>query len=261
MAGMKVVADSFTNADKVLAELFEFEQDVEQMMESLEPYAVAGNGRALPRFISETSVKLRQSLVGDFVMSFPNINSLVENGNTASGSLGRLHDAIFKFDTVQKAVYAKKCVITVDKEREELCDKLRDVIGDICVFIIVQYSLYQLDTGSIPVSIHAHCEKNGVSPDVLFGIMKEMLAGAERSWYAYEPVSPMYTALNECDPIFLNECEEEMYPLTDEMAQKIVEGDMDVAYARSLLVAHSRSMTEREVDVTPSTLLEQMKLD
>lgn len=258
---MKVVSDSFPHADKVLEELFEFMSSAETMKEHLIPYSIGGNKRALPRFITETSVALRQSLISDFVISFPSIHSLVENGNTESMSLSRLHDAIFKFDVVQKAVHKANCVIMADDDRSQLCEKLNDVIGDLAVFTIVQYNLYKLDTGDVTVSVHAHCEKVGITPDILLGSLTDMLAEAGRTWYAYEPISPLYDALDACDPVFMAECEEALYPLTDAMATKIVDGDMDIAFARSQFAAHMKNMVEEELNVTPTTLLEQMRLD
>lgn len=258
---MKAIADSFTNADKVLAELFAFERIVEEIAAETDPYPVGGNGRPLPRFITETSVALRKKLVKDFAIAYPNIHSLVENGNSADVSLGRLHDACYKFNQVQQAIYKANCVIMTDDIREDMREKLNDVVGDLCVFIITQYGLYKLEGGVVPMSIHAHCEKYGMTPDVLYGSILGIMEEVDRTWYAYEPMSPVYNDLMEADPVFLSECEENMYPLTDDMAKKIIDGTMDSAYARSLLMAHMKDMIEKDVDVTPASLLSQMRLE
>ncbi len=258
---MKAVADSFANADKVLSELFEFEQVALDMTEQLDTYANIGNGRSLPRFITETSVALKQLLVKDFSLSYPNIQGLVENGNSASLSLGRLHDAIFKFNQVQQEVHKANCVIMVDVKRSELVEKLKDVVGDICVFIVIQYSLNRVADGELPVSIMSHCERVGITPEVLYGVMIDTLKNEGRSWYAYESISPVYQDFMDYDSSFLAECEDNMYPISDEMAQSLINGDADLSYIRGLLLTKVKDMVEEEVNVTPSTLLAQMRLD
>lgn len=260
MPRTKVVADTLPKADKVLSEVLNFMEVAQTLCSAVAPYSIASEGRMLPRFIAETSTEMKNNLVKDFAIYFPNLQELVEDGTGSGLGVGRLHDACYVFNQAQQAIYKAGCVLKGDEEREAIYEKLHTVIGDIAVFVCIQFGLYHLDTGEVQLAISKHCERCRITPEVFYGVMQQTLQDVERSWWAYEVISPMYTALNDFDPTFVSECEESMYPLTDEMAKRIVEGELDVAEARGTLVEHMKTLVETDVDVTPATLISQMRL-
>ncbi len=257
---MKTIADTLPNADKVLTELLGFMESAQALAEASAPYAIASNGRALPRFIAETSTALKKALIPDFARYFPSLQDLVENGAGGTQSMGRLHNACYMFNQGQQVVHAAKCMLKDDNIRQKVTDLFRTTVGDIAVFICIQFGLHNLDSGEVTLAISKHCERCRLTPDVFYGILKQTMEDVERSWYAYEVMSPMYGPLNDFDPVFLAECEENFYPLTDDIAKRIVEGEVDVAEVRGTLVEHMRNTIETDVDVTPSTLVSRMQL-
>lgn len=257
---MKIVADTLPNADKVLVELLGFMSSAQTLADASAPYALASNGRPLPRFIAETSVALKDALVSDFAMYYPALQGLIENGDGGTQSMGRLHNACYSFNQGQQAVHAAKCMLKDDAVREKVMEAFRTAVGDIVVFICIQFGLHNLDSGEVSLAVSKHCERCKLTPDVFYGILKQTLQDVERSWYAYEVMSPMYQPLNDFDPVFVAECEENLYPLSDEVAKKIVEGELDVAEARGTLTEHMKNMVETDLEVTPATLVSRMQL-
>ena len=258
---MKTIANSLPNGDQVLMELLGFMSSAHELADAVAPYSVSGNGRPLPRFIGETAVAMKKSLIKDFASYFPALQNLIENGDGGTQAMNRLHDACFMFNAAQQRIHKVACVIRDDASREEVWELLKTVVGDLAVFICIQFGLYNLGSGEVQMAIAKHCERVGMTPDVLFGTLKQEMDEVERYWWAYEVMSPVYNALNDADPVFLNECEENNYPLTDAMALRIIEGTLDVAEARGMLTEHMLANTERDVDVTPSTLVSQMHLE
>lgn len=258
----KVIADTFTNAGAVLGELVEFMNVAHDMYDALQPYSKASGGRTLPRFITETSISLRQCLIEDFSMRFPNIESLVVNGEGASeSSYGRLHDACYIFNDVLHKVSEANCVFTSDDSREKMLNKLANVIGDLAVFICVQFSIKtSTEEELIYRSVQEHCDKMGISVDVFYSLLLQELEDVGRSWYSYEPISPLYQSFQDYDPILFNECEEALFPLTDDLTSKLLAGTISVPAVRGMMLEFSKGTEETEVQVTPATLISQMKL-
>lgn len=258
---MKVIADFSPKAEQILLELITFEAKAKEIESLVAPYAVAGNGRPLPRFVTETSVALRGSLVKNFGRSFQALQDLIENGYGSNAGVGRLHEACYLFNQVQQEIHAANCVLMNDEKRQELQNKMRDVVGDIVVFMAIQYQLYAVHTGNVMLSIQKHCERIKLTPEVFYGVLLQDMEDVERSWYAWEVISSLYGALNDFDPVFVAECEENLYPLSDEMASDILNGVLDVAAARGMLMEHMKTIEVSDVDVTPTSLVSKMKLE
>ena len=257
---MKTIAGTLPNAEQYLAELVAFMDVAGNMSEQTLPFYDGGNGRTLPRYITETATTLRPLLIPNFAVYFPHIQDIVSNGQSSSPSMGRLHDAVYTFDKAQRIIHGSSCVLRDDAVREDVTDKLYTVIADLVVYISVQFGLYRLQDGVVYTSVMSYCEKSGCTPDVFYGGLLGEMAATGKSWFAYEAMSPWYTALQEFDPTFADECSENLYPLSDETAQKLVEGDVDIAYVRGLLADHLKSMEEVAVDVTPGSLISRMNL-
>lgn len=257
---LKTIADNLPKADSVLRELLEFEQVAKVLAENAQPYSTGAQGRTAPRFVSETAVALKQNLVKDFSVSFSHIEEIVVNGQSSINSFGRLNDACYNFNEAQQAIYKANCVLMDDKVRAAITDKLRTVVADLVVFICIQFNLYEKSGDSVMLSVQKHCERVEMSPSELYELLIQDMLDVGRSWYAYEVISPYYVPLMEFDPVFVSECEENFYPLTDEMAERLIHGEIDVAYARGRLAEHMKGQIEREVDVSATNLISRMKL-
>lgn len=260
---MKIVADSFTGAAATLRELRDFEIRVYDMYTAAAPYSVGANGRTLPRFVVETTQELQGYLVKNFTISFPAIQALVVNGEGATeNAYSRLHDALYLFNEVQRTLQQRGCVLPDDASRKEIQGKLARVIGDIVVFICVQYDLKSaIETGDTYQSVASLCEKQGITVSVFRDLLMQDLLDMGECWYAYETVSPYYQALQEFDAVLAAECEDALFPLTDEMAKKLLDGEIDVPYVRMLLNDFVKDSKEVDVEVTPATMMSKMNLE
>ena len=258
---MKIVSDSFKDADKVLADLLTFEDVAKGIADNIAPFAIGGKGRALPRYVVETSQALRPLLVKDFSMYFPAISAIVINGEGDDQSYSRIHDACFIFHEVQTIISENHCVIRDETLRKDLYDRMCKVVGDIVVFICIQFKLYRLEDEEMMLSISRYCESTNVSADVFYGLQLQTLGDYKQSWYSYEVLSPYYSAMVDFDPIFLAECEENFYPLTDDLSAKILDGTLDIPSLRGKFLEMSANTEISETRETPMSLIEKMKLE
>ena len=258
---MKTVVDVFKDPSKVLSDLLSFEEVAKSMAAEVAPFSIAGKGRALPRFIAETSQAIRKLIVHDFSMSFPAISEIVTNGEGLDSSYDRLHDACFAFYEVQDYVTKQNCVVRDDKQRTELYNKMCRIIGDLVVFTCTQFGLYKLDSGEIQLSVKQYCEKCNITPEVLYGLLLQDMEDVGQSWYAYEIMSPLYKAMMDFDPVFTEECEEELYPLTDAMAQNLLDGSVDVVALRGMFLEKYKGSIQKDSDLSPASLISMLKFD
>lgn len=259
---MKVVADKASNADSLLAELLEFLKVSKILAANLDTYKNAANGRTPPRFIVETSTALKGAVIKDFGRQFPTIADFESNRTDTISSMQRFDDAVYRFGAVQRKIHDLGYVVKTEEDREKLSFEMRSVVADIIVFLCIQFSLYpEQGEETIFMSVSKYCEKNGITKDVFYGNLISDLRAVNRSWYSYEPLSPYYTALQEFDETLASECEDALFPLTDDMAARLINGTLDPIVVRTQLVKHQSSTNEVEVKTNPLELISSMKLE
>lgn len=258
---MKIVADSFDNAAQVLEELMEFQQVAVHMAENTAPYSVAGAGRPMPRFIKETAMQINGLLIKDIKAAFPSLNLVISNGVLDDNAVARLNDALYVFGDAQQILFKGKGVILKDNERVAVYNKLCQVVGDLCIFIGIQYRLFALAGGQVPMSVSARCERLGITADVMWGLLLQDMQRFGQTWYAWEILSPLYNDLVAFDPGLVAECEDAFFPLTEEVAESVVSGKVDPSVIRTQLAAWLSQTKEREVEVTPANMMAKMRLE
>ena len=257
---MKTVPDTIKNAEAVLDALLDFKCVAQNLALSVAPFEVEGNGRTLPRFIVETSVAMKESLVHDFGNRFPALSTYITNGEGISNS--RLHDACFNFNIAQREILKHNCVIKDDATRQNIFDRLNLTVADIIIYTCMQFDLMSLADGQITVAVQSHCERTKISPDVFYGILMQDLCDTGNTWFAYEKISPRYSDFMEFDAVFASECEEAFFPITDADADKLIYGEVPLDKYRIKLNKFLRRTVETDKDeVSPSSLVSMMKLD
>lgn len=259
---MKTIADNTKDAGSLLVELLDFQSTAMDLVELTGPYTEFANGRPLPKFVTETTAHIKQKLVPSFSTAFPHISSLVEDGlGSSDAGFQRLHDACFKFGEAQNKLQAKKCVLMADTDRKEISGLFKQVVGDVTVFILIHFGFKEIreETG-VMLCVQSYCESKGFTPQVFYGILLQELEDVGQRWYAYEPISPMYGYLMDFDSSFMEECSASNFQLFDEDADKLVSGELDIAAVRGRCLQQAADTVEREVAVTPSTLISRMDL-
>ena len=240
---MKIIEDSVRNEEKVVRQLLDFLHLAKGLSEQTASFEKAGAGRKLPRFIAETAQGIQKYLVEDFGVEFPDINSIISNGEMSGGVSQRLHDACYKFGNVQKELQAENCVLRFDDLRERITDTLMDVVSDLAIYIIAQFSLHTAND-DVELGVHKVCELKGITKGVLYGSLLEIQENTGKDIYAYEPISPVYQLLLEADPVFVEECSDAFFPLTKEMAEKIIYGEVTLETAREQLSDYIKESIE-----------------
>lgn len=262
---MKVVSDLFPNAEETLTELLDLEEKAYGLWEHTTPYAECSKVYSLSEYIYRTTTELRNSVVPNFEISYPHIHDLVLNGAPENGpSFSRLYDCIYKMGEAQKEIHSKGYVLVQESDRQQLHDMMADVVADLVVFIMVYYKLYLNEETTL--AVQSYCEKNDMKLSVLSEALTSELEAVERTWYAYEPISPYYEGLLSYNEQLVGELEEDLIPFSDKMAKDLIEGkllEMQVrAYMAQNLKQNKTASTDEDgdSDLTPGTLLSKMSL-
>lgn len=256
----KIVVDSISNADVVFMELLDFKGVAYDILQNTLPYKESSKKVSLPQYVIKTNTELNRLLVKDFSSQFSALSSLVINSDNSANSMQRLNDAVFKFDQAQKTIKSKNCVLTDDATRKQVSEKLRDVVADIIIYLCVQFRLYDIQSGVLYRSVMGVSERKGLSPNLIFDTLVGTLHEVKRSWFAYEPISPCYADFQEADPVFAAESEENFYPVTDAIAEKIINGSVDVSFVRGKMLEITSDVVVEEKDISPMKLISEMVL-
>lgn len=258
---MKVIADTIKNADAVFAELNAFSNTILELYRDTMEYSRTDRKDPLPRFVSNTTLGMKSHLVYNFSAQFPNIASLIINGQGGgSGEVARLYTGCFNFNEGQKAVQSKKCIFLSDADRTPVNTAFGTAAANIIVFLCSQFKLYDYDN-EVYMSVHKYCEQQGVTPGVLYDLLQGSLLEVGGTWCAYDTMSPLNAAMEDLDPIFLEECRDAGFPLTDELASKILDGELTVAIVRGNLDAYKSGEEEIEGEGTLSSFVDSMSLE
>lgn len=258
---MKTVKDTIDNAEALLKELLDFQDVAKGLRKECSLFKDANNGRKPARFVAETSTAMQKLLVREFAFAYPAISKLIENGKDASdGSFARLHDACFQFNEAQQTLFKRHCVLPDDASRSEVSSKLDKTIGDISIFIIVQFQLYNTGSDEVTLAVDKLCSAQGITAEVLYGLLVQDMRDAGQQWYAYEVCSPLYDDMCRFDITIVEQCDAVQFPLTDELAEKLVSGEVDIPYLQGLIQDMERNSPEQSIDETPFDMLSSMEL-
>lgn len=256
----KIVVDIINNAEVVFMELLDFKEVAYNILQNTLPYKESSKKVSLPQYVIKTNTELNRLLVKDFSSQFSALSSLVINSDNSSNSMQRLNDAVFKFDQAQKTIKSKNCVLTDDATRKQVSEKLRDVVADIIIYLCVQFKLYDIQSGVLYKSVMGVSERKGLTPNLIFDTLVGTLREVKRFWFAYEPISPYYADFQEADPVFAAESEENFYPVTDAIAEKIINGSVDVSFVRGKMLEMTSDVVVEEKDTSPMKLISEMIL-
>lgn len=260
---MKTIADVSKDAGSMLTELFDFKDTAKRLVAACGPYTKYANGRPLPKFVTETSMEMRKYLVQNFQTAYPHLAGMVEDGlGSSDAGFQRVHDACYKFNEAQRAIVDKKCVLMNDADRNAICAKLNQAIGDVVVFILIHFDFASVrEERGVMLCVQSSCEAKGITPEVLYALLLQDLDDSGEMWYSYEPISPMYKALQEFDSAFMEECATCDFKLTDAITERLVCGELDIAAVRGACLEGAAATQEQEVNLTPSGLISAMNLN
>lgn len=258
----KIVADNIKNTEALIRETTTLINAVTYARYMLCPFDADRKEeyKTLPAYITSARKVLSQLPLADFDINYPTLESIVQNGNAIEDARARLHDAVYRLGELNKELRAKKFLVKLDTDRAALEELARVAAADLSIFLLTQFS-YPKYPDEVMLGVTQYCDSKGVTPDVFFGGLLAVLEEYNEKPYGYEALSPYRDRLIEVDPAFVAECEEHSFPLTEEMAIKIINGDMQISEARGELADHLRQSTEVEVEgVTPLNMISRMEL-
>lgn len=259
---MPVLRDPIDNADAVLSEamsLMQFADTLDQatlpMSELVKKSPVK---KSVPVLISDAGKVLKGADVENFEAEFPSLATATANGALGDFSY-RINDAMYRVGEVVLAARKAKYMLVKDEQRKELNTMAKAACGDVAIYLINTFSLW--DTGDSYMAIMNLCERNGYSPDVLYGMMLDAMKRTDSRCRAYEPMSPVYTELLAAEPALMSECMDRDLPLGDEDALKILRGEISASECLEALSKQSivTAFDEGE-EVTPLNMFSRLNL-
>lgn len=257
----KVIEDIMPRAEDVLAETVDLIYQVFHASEWLRPFGKWAQEKfgSLPQYLAQSAAGLKAANIAGFDFNYPALSYVVANGQSNDEGMRRLHDGLYRLGQFHNTLVEHKYLVKFDTEREELLKQAKQVVGDLAIFVITQYKLYE--DGGHYMSVVSYCEKQGVSPSVFYGDMLMKMAWADAAPYGYELISEWRQPLLDVDPVFVAECEEHGFPLTSELSQQVVSGTLPVAEARDLLAQFLQQSEETTVEgMTPANMISRMNL-
>lgn len=257
----KVLEDVMPMAEEVLAETAELIDQVFNAAQWLRSFGKEQKEQygTLPQYLAQSVAGLKSACIAGFDINYPALSRVVANGQNGDEGMRRLHDGLYRLGQFHNTLAEHKYLVKFDEEREELYKQAKQIVGDLAIFVITQYKLYE-DSGHY-MSVVSYCEKHGVSPSVFYGDMLIKMEWADAEPYGYELISEWRQPLTDVDPVFVAECEEHGFPLTSALAKQIVDGTLPVAEARDLLAQFLQQSEETTVEgMTPANMISKMNL-
>lgn len=258
----KVIEDKLKEASKVLDETLAMIEQVSHVAEYLEPFTKEKKQEygSLPKYIAQCTLGLKNACISGFELNYPALAAVVSNGQNDDDGMRRLHDGLYWLGQLNAALVDCKYLVKTDVERSKMYEQTKKIVSDLAIFLIIQYRLY-VDTDQYYLSVSKYCERCGITPSVFYGDLLLKLEWANVKPYGYEVISEWYQPLLDMDPVFVAECEEFGFPLTDEMSERIATGVLPIAEARAELTQFLQQSEEKEIEgVTPLNMIEKMNL-
>ena len=261
---MRVVSDSVRDPEAVLEEMLSAIDTSWALCEACTPIQVwmrtAKQRKSPPVYVAETGKKMRENFIEDFRTAYPTLSVGIMNGRLGSTSY-RMHDGIYKLGTCLKTIKDCKFMVMSDDQRQVLYDAFRDIVADFTIYTIIAFQLHRANEDVCTLSVSKACERRKVSPAILYGELLETLKRTGRTYYAYEPLSSVYADMLAVEPAFMAECEEQELPLTEELAQGLLDGETTVPQLMELLQKQNADVVSTEVDVNPISMISRMNLE
>lgn len=261
---MQVTADNIHQADAVLNELLTVTDVTLDLADAATPLREAmkkfTTRKSPPVYMAETGRKMKEKFISDFSVEYPTISSGITNGRLGPASY-RMHDGLYKLGTALRKMSECKFMVLSDDDRVVMHDALLDAAADFAIYTIIAFSLHLAPSEHCTLAVSSLCERRKVTPSVLYGELLDVIKNTGRSYYAYEPLSPLYSDMLATEPAFLAECEDQGFPLTEEMAREILDGTVPAAQVLETLMKQNADMESTEVDVNPFSLISRMSLE
>lgn len=259
----KIVEDPVQNGSSVISEVTELISELWDAVYWLYPTnsQVARREGGPAKYVVASRTALSRSVFSGIEARYPCTFGLVMDGRISDAGAPRLTDAIYKLGNAVQEMKRLKCLIKSDADRASLRDLISQAIGDLVVFLIIQFKLYDQET-EVYMAVANYASGKDVSPDVVYGELLDWLATTKQSVYGFEICSRYYTKLQEMDAVFLAECEEYFFPLTDDLCEGLVSGNLLISDVRSQLTAFKKgSIEEEDEKITPDNIIKRMQLD
>ena len=260
---VKVLENNIQNASALLRDVDALLSEMSRLvpcLEELTPAMIKEHG-GMPKYVMSLRTVLSGAKVNNFSINYPSIAPLLEDGKFDDNAAARMHDALFQLGKFNAKLSELKCVVKSVEDRKYLYDLACKITGDVAVFMITQFGLYRLDKG-VYLCVAEHCNAEGISPDAYYGVVLQVMDKANQAPYGYEVSSPYHDDLLSMDAVFLSQCEENLFPLTEDICKSLVRGEMSFAQANALLTDYISDRVTTEVEgVTTSNMLHRMNLN
>lgn len=258
----KIIEDELRVSAGLLSELNTLLKEVINVRWWCQPYGREQREKfkTLPQYMAATRSGLQSACIKNFESNYPTISSVIADGDGSSSIVPRLHNGVYKLSSLNNKLKKLNYLVKFDDDRDELRDLANLIIADLAIFILTQYKLDEYNSW-VYLSVSEYCQREGITPGLYAGNMWYILESTGQTLYGYDALSKYYDDMNELDSAFLVECEENDFPLTDELCEKILSGKLPMAEARGMLIEHMKTVEKSEVkNINPSNMVQMLNL-
>lgn len=259
---MKIKEDILSKASETLMELLAIQDSLVRTRDALRTYEdECKRGQiTLPKFLVARRAELTAAAIKSFSMQFPHVTAMISDGRNSDAGMFRLHDGVYKMGQMTQKLQGCQYMVKVDAECLAIRELANKATADFIVFIITQYGLSQTDQ-HVFLSVSEYCDRAGITPEVFYGSQLNLLESTGETVYGYESISPYRDDLMDIDATFVAECEENNFPLSEDICQDIIAGTLSMVEARGKLQSWMEQLEQHEVkDITLSNMVQRLNL-
>lgn len=258
----KVLRDTIKNADRALREMEELTLALKTCADWSAPYTgtVRMKYKSAPAYFVASRKELMGAPISNFHVNYPTLAKMAEDSEASDTSMKRLNSAIYNISLLNEKLKETSYMPKTDVDRAECVRLAKQAMADLVVFTLIQFRVGDTEDGTL-MSVQQFCNDRNITPDIYYGTLLTTLDETGCSIYGYEAPSPYYDNLMAIDASLMAECEECDFPLTDELAEQLVNGSLELVEFRGMVVEHAKKQKDNELkDLTPGNMLQRLSL-
>lgn len=218
------IDDGYADGKQTLEEAMKLLNVLFTIEECLQPYCEAIKKKPdLTRmsYVRQTTYVLMRLCKIQFSVNFPHLQTHYINSDGVEQATTRLSSAIVELESFLSEVKVNDYIINSNDMRDYLSATIRQIICDLLLYIVAQYRLSKVLTGTEYLPSYLYCESVGISYSDLIEDVQELCVKYNAEFYIYEvPEGDQF--MSSFQNLY-QQAEELHYPLTISMANKVLE--------------------------------------
>lgn len=256
------VNDNFPNAEITLKETVALMQQLEEVKKALRSFYEWKEEVPtikFPVYMRESVQALMNTVIKDFGMQYPNLQTHFKNGDGESSAGSRLSSAILTISSLMAELKEMHYLIRSDELREHLKMLLYRSMQHLLLFIYMQYILDHFPMDEY-LPLFTYCEKEECLVEDFVDTIKELQKEYEAYPNIYEIPSEVADEFMSVEYELCTKAEEIRYPLTEEVAAKALLSEENMNALKEDIEKASRDNITFDTQTSHEDVLQRMKL-